>query len=360
MRELPPDLARGVEEIDGRGLSRDPGARRLPHACLLRRRPGERVLAPCGRSLVRGAPRRRRRHPLDRTGDPRGRRGRADPRSRCSTAAWMRAHGTTTFEGKSGYGLDHDTELAQLRAVRAAGGVPTWLGAHTVPPEFDDADAYVDFLLAEVLPEAAALAEAADVFLERGSFDADAGAALPRGLPRRGARACGLHGDQFTESGAIELAIELGRALGRPPRGDRARRRCPARRERRHGRAPAGERAVPRAADAPGPRARRRRRARRARDRLQPGQRLLRQPAARPLARVHPAEARARGGARRGDRERRPRARSRRPIGRLSAGFAADVVLLDAAGLAACRLPPRGRRRPHRGRRRGGRVPRTA
>jgi imidazolonepropionase len=122
---------------------------------------------------------------------------------------WMRAHGTTTFEGKSGYGLDHDTELAQLRAVRAAGGVPTWLGAHTVPPEFESADAYVDFLLAHVLPEAAEIAEAADVFLERGSFDATQArryleACAAAGLALR------LHGDQFTESGAIELAIELG------------------------------------------------------------------------------------------------------------------------------------------------------
>ena len=121
----------------------------------------------------------------------------------------MRAHGTTTFEGKSGYGLDHDTELAQLRAVRAAGGVPTWLGAHTVPPEFDDGDAYLDFLLAEVLPEAAQLAEAADVFLERGSFDVHQSrryleACRDAGLALR------LHGDQFTESGAIGLAIELG------------------------------------------------------------------------------------------------------------------------------------------------------
>src|SRR6185295_16196336 len=64
---------------------------------------------------------------------------------------WMRAHGTTTFEGKSGYGLDLDTEIAQLQAVADAGGVPTWLGAHTVPPEFDGADAYLDFLIAEVL-----------------------------------------------------------------------------------------------------------------------------------------------------------------------------------------------------------------
>ena len=122
---------------------------------------------------------------------------------------WMRAHGTTTFEAKSGYGLDRETELAQLRAIRAAGGVPTWLGAHAVPPEFDDADQYLDFLLAEVLPEAAALAEAADVFLERGAFDATQArryleACRDAGLVLR------IHGDQFTESGAIPLAVELG------------------------------------------------------------------------------------------------------------------------------------------------------
>ncbi|MBV8561955.1 MAG: imidazolonepropionase, partial [Actinobacteria bacterium] len=88
-------------------------------------------------------------------------------------ASWMRAQGTTTFEGKSGYGLDRDTELASLRAVRAAGGVPTWLGAHAIPPEHaGDADGYLDVALNDVLPEAAAVAEAADVFLERGAFDA--------------------------------------------------------------------------------------------------------------------------------------------------------------------------------------------
>ena len=226
--------------------------------------------------------------------------------------AWMRAHGTTTFEGKSGYGLDHDTELAQLRAVRAAGGVPTWLGAHTVPPEFDDADAYLDFLLAEVLPEAARLAEAADVFLERGSFDA---AQARRYLEacRDAGLALRLHGDQFTESGAIGARDRARCAVGRPPRGNRPGGRRAARRERRHRRAPSGERALPRAADAAGAGARRRGRADRARDRLQPRERLLRQPAARPLARLHPDEARAGGGARRGDRERRPRARPRRP-----------------------------------------------
>jgi imidazolonepropionase len=123
-------------------------------------------------------------------------------------AGWMLRQGTTTWEGKSGYGLDRETELASLRAVRAAGGVPTWLGAHAVPPELDDADAYLDFLLAEVLPEAAQLAEAADVFLERGAFDADQARRYLETC-RDAGLALRMHGDQFTESGAIPLAIEL-------------------------------------------------------------------------------------------------------------------------------------------------------
>jgi imidazolonepropionase len=123
---------------------------------------------------------------------------------------WMRAHGTTTFESKSGYGLDRDTELASLRAIKAAGGVPTWLGAHAVPPEFEgDADAYLDFALTEVLPEAAQLAEAADVFLERGAFDVQQARRYLEAC-RAAGLALRLHGDQFTEQGAIPLAIELG------------------------------------------------------------------------------------------------------------------------------------------------------
>jgi len=123
---------------------------------------------------------------------------------------WMRGHGTTTFEAKSGYGLDRETELASLRAIRDAGGAPTWLGAHAVPPEFDgDGDAYLDFALAEVLPEAATIAEAADVFLERGAFDA-AQARRYLNACRDAGLALRLHGDQFTEQGAVPLAIELG------------------------------------------------------------------------------------------------------------------------------------------------------
>jgi imidazolonepropionase len=123
---------------------------------------------------------------------------------------WMLRHGTTTFEAKSGYGLDRDTELASLRAIRDVGGIPTWLGAHAVPPEFDgDGDAYLDFALAEVLPAAAPIAEAADVFLERGAFD---GAQARRYLDACRGAGLGLrlHGDQFTEQGAVPLAVEVG------------------------------------------------------------------------------------------------------------------------------------------------------
>jgi imidazolonepropionase len=122
---------------------------------------------------------------------------------------WMLRAGTTTFEGKSGYGLDRETELASLHAIDAEGGIPTWLGAHAVPPEHEDADSYLDFALGEVLPEAAQIAEAADVFIERGAFTAKQArryleACRDAGLALR------LHGDQFSEQGAIPLAIELG------------------------------------------------------------------------------------------------------------------------------------------------------
>jgi imidazolonepropionase len=122
---------------------------------------------------------------------------------------WMLHAGTTTFEAKSGYGLDRETELASLRAIREAGGIPTFLGAHAVPPEFPDADSYLDFLIGNVLSDAAAAAEAADVFIERGAFDASQARRYLTEAEQLGL-ALRLHADQFTEAGGVELAVELG------------------------------------------------------------------------------------------------------------------------------------------------------
>ena len=207
MRELPA-LAGDVETIDGRGLAAIPGLVDChTHACFAGDRVHEFSLRAGGASYEElhaaggGI--------LSTVRATRAAGAEALLEATATHRSWMRAHGTTTFEAKSGYGLDRETELAQLRAVRAAGGVPTWLGAHALPPEHPDAEAYLDFVLAEVLPDAAAIAEAADVFLERGAFDAVQArrylsACRDAGLTLR------LHGDQFTESGAIPLAIELG------------------------------------------------------------------------------------------------------------------------------------------------------
>ena len=243
---------------------------------------------------------------------------------------WMLSAGTTTFEAKSGYGLDRDTELAQLRAIRAAGGIPTWLGAHAVPPEHPDADRYLDFALAEVLPEAAQIAEAADVFLERGAFDAAQArryltAAADAGLALR------LHGDQFTEQGAIPLAIELGARSVDHLEATGADGVAALAVERRHRSAAPGLRSLPRPPDAACPRARRRRRVRRPRDRLQPRE-LVHARASRSSARSPrpssgsvPAEALTAATVNaahvlgRADRK-----------GRIAPGYDADLALLDA------------------------------
>ena len=197
-----------IEELDGRGLSAVPGLVDChTHACFAGDRVDEFARRAGGASYEE----------LHAAGGGilstvRATRAAGEPGLRDALRlhrAWMLRAGTTTWESKSGYGLDRDTELAQLRVIRAEGGVATWLGAHAVPPEHGDADAYLDFALAEVLPDAAATADAADVFLERGAFDA---AQARRYLTacRDAGLALRLHGDQFTESGAIPLAIELG------------------------------------------------------------------------------------------------------------------------------------------------------
>jgi len=207
MRELTSPL-RDVEELDGRGLCAIPGLVDChTHACFAGDRVDEFALRAAGASYEE----------LHAAGGGilstvRATRAAGEDGLRAAVErhrGWMVRAGTTTFEAKSGYGLDRDTELASLRAIRAADGVPTWLGAHAVAPEHDSADEYLDFLLTEVLEEAAQVAEAADVFLERGAFDA---AQARRYLEacRDAGLALRLHGDQFTEMGAIPLAIELG------------------------------------------------------------------------------------------------------------------------------------------------------
>ena len=199
-----------VEEVDGRGLSAIPGLVDChTHACFAGDRVEEFSLRAGGASYEELHARGGGILSTVRATREAGEAGLAE--ALAEHRGWMLRAGTTTFEAKSGYGLDRETELAQLRVVRAAGGIPTWLGAHTVPPEFadDGAEAYVDFLLWEVLRDAAEIAEAADVFLERGAFDAEQArryltACRDAGLVLR------MHGDQFTESGAIPLAIELG------------------------------------------------------------------------------------------------------------------------------------------------------
>ena len=206
MRELPPQTD-PVEELDGRGLCAIPGLVDChTHACFAGERVEEFSLRATGASYEELHAAGGGILSTVRATRAAGEDGLVEAVERHRD--WMIRAGTTTFEAKSGYGLDRETELASLRAVRAAGGIPTWLGAHAVPPEFDDADAYLDFALSEVLPEAARLAEAADVFLERGAFDA---AQARRYLEacRAAGLALRLHGDQFTEGGAVPLAIEL-------------------------------------------------------------------------------------------------------------------------------------------------------
>jgi len=207
MRDLP-SLEGEVDEVDGRGLCAIPGLVDChTHACFAGDRVEEFALRASGASYEE----------LHAAGGgimSTVRATRAAGPEKLAAAvrthrSWMLRAGTTTFEAKSGYGLDRDTELASLQAIRDEGGIPTWLGAHAVPPEYDDADAYLDFILTQVLPDAAALAEAADVFLERSAFDAAQArrylsACAEAGLALR------LHADQFTEQGAVPLAIELG------------------------------------------------------------------------------------------------------------------------------------------------------
>ena len=130
----------------------------------------------------------------------------------------LATHGSTTIEIKSGYGLDPASELKELRVIRALAAtepftlVPTFLGAHEVPPEFRDRRAdYVRLLADELIPTVARerLAVACDVFCEPGVFDLTETRAILTAAKRHGL-AVKLHADELEGSGGAELAAELG------------------------------------------------------------------------------------------------------------------------------------------------------
>ena len=126
--------------------------------------------------------------------------------------------GITTVECKSGYGLDEANELKQLEVYRRldrehpVGLVPTFLGAHVVPPEHRNRpDRYVDILCETLIPRVAelGLARFCDVFVEDGAFGVDQARRI---LAAARAHGLGLkiHADQLSAGGGAELAAELG------------------------------------------------------------------------------------------------------------------------------------------------------
>ncbi len=130
----------------------------------------------------------------------------------------MLAHGTTTVEVKSGYGLGTTSELKMLQAIAALDAtlpltiVPTFLGAHAVPTEFaHDPAGYVDLVVEEMLPAAAdsGIPRFCDIFCDVGAFTLEQSRRV-----LTAARALGMipkiHADEFESLGGTALAVELG------------------------------------------------------------------------------------------------------------------------------------------------------
>ena len=129
----------------------------------------------------------------------------------------MAGHGTTTAEVKTGYALTTDGEcrmLAALKSLDADATVPhvvaTFCGAHALPPEFSDPDAFVDMLIAETLPAVAAMdvARFADAFCETGFFSVEQCRRFLRACAERGLN-LRIHADELQHSGGSALAAEL-------------------------------------------------------------------------------------------------------------------------------------------------------
>lgn len=129
----------------------------------------------------------------------------------------MLACGTTTCEAKSGYGLTTDSELKQLRVIRALDSshpidiVPTFLGAHEVPPEYRDRRAdYVALVTDEMIPQVAeeGLATYCDVFCDEGAFTPDEATTILNAGRRNGLRPR-IHAEELARSGGSLVAASL-------------------------------------------------------------------------------------------------------------------------------------------------------
>jgi len=130
----------------------------------------------------------------------------------------MLAMGVTTVEGKSGYGLDFDTELMQLQAMgklnadHAVEVVPTFMGAHAVPPEYRGRENdYVTFIVEKLLPAVIeqSIAEFCDVFCEKGVFSVHQTRKILQAAGDLGLK-IKIHADEIVSFGGAELAAELG------------------------------------------------------------------------------------------------------------------------------------------------------
>jgi len=128
----------------------------------------------------------------------------------------MWAMGVTTVEGKSGYGLDKDTELKQLRVMKQLqlknrmNIVSTYLGAHAVPEGYTE-KTYIDFMLQEMLPviREENLAECCDIFCEKGVFSRKESERFLSKAGEMGFK-LKLHADEIVDTGGAELAVALG------------------------------------------------------------------------------------------------------------------------------------------------------
>ena len=129
----------------------------------------------------------------------------------------MLACGTTTCEAKSGYGLTTETELKQLRVLRALNAshaidiTPTFLGAHEVPPEYRDRRAaYVSLVIDEMIPQVAAehLAEYCDVFCDEGAFTPEEATAILE-AGRKAGLTPRIHADELASSGGSFVAAAV-------------------------------------------------------------------------------------------------------------------------------------------------------